>query len=80
MVFAIPVVVLDDVASSAVVDKVVESVAGFTVDVGVFSIPKVEINDVVSVVVAIDAMPVTRLIVVAVALSMPNLATSDVSW
>jgi len=40
----------------------------------------VEINDVVSVVVAIDAVPVTRLIVVVVALPMSNLATSDVSW
>ncbi len=80
MVLAIPAVVLDDVASFVVVDKVVESTAGFTVDAVVFSVPKVEINDVVSVVVAIDAVPVTRLIVVVVALSMPNLATSDVSW
>ncbi len=53
MVLAIPAVVLDDVASFVVVDKVVESVAGFTVDAVVFPIPKVEINDVVTVVVVI---------------------------
>ncbi len=79
MVFSIPVVVLDDVASFVVVDKVGESVAGFTVDVGVFSIPKVENDDVDSVVVVIDVVVVTRLIVV-VALSMSDGATVDVFW
>jgi hypothetical protein len=79
VVFSIPVVVLDDVASFVVVDKVGESVAGFTVDVGVFSIPKVENDDVDSVVVVIDVVVVTRLIVV-VALSMSDGATVDVFW
>ena len=79
MVLAIPAVVPDDVASFVDVDKVGESVAGFTVDVGVLSIPKVENNDVDSVVVVIDVVVVTRLIVV-VALSMSAVATVDVSW